>query len=180
MKVGMGKNNKQNNLVVLIKIDAYTTKKRYLPYGLMYIANSLERAGYEVKILHNTDQHFLKKDLTNFLSFIKNNDPLFIGFSVNTGRSTQLSALFSKEIKRDDNKNTIVWGGVHPTILPKECLLEKYIDFVVLDEGEESVVELAQALQGKRKIETIRGIGYKKNNTKKPFRTGNCRLPGCS
>jgi anaerobic magnesium-protoporphyrin IX monomethyl ester cyclase len=38
----------------------------------------------------------------------------------------------------------VVWGGVHPTLRPQECL--EYADFVCVGEGEESLVELARAL----------------------------------
>jgi len=149
-----------NNLIILIKLDGYNTNQRYLPYGLMYIANSLEKAGYKVKIFHNSEKSFLKEDMNKFLSYVKENKPLFTGFSVNTGRSTGFSAELSRKIKELDKDNIIVWGGVHPTIVPKQCLSEDYIDYVVLDEGEESIVELAEGIQGKREVKSIQGIGH--------------------
>ena len=94
---------------------------------------------------------------------IEKSNPLFIGFSVNTGPSTSLSAEFSETIKNDIGDIPIVWGGVHPTMVPHQCLSENYIDFVVLGEGEETIVELSHALEGQKELSSIRGIGYKQN-----------------
>jgi len=36
----------------------------------------------------------------------------------------------------------VVFGGVHPSVFPEEVLADKNVDFVVLDEGEETMSEL--------------------------------------
>ena len=38
----------------------------------------------------------------------------------------------------------IIWGGIHPTIRPEECL--QYADLVCVGEGEQTIVELAQRI----------------------------------
>ncbi len=48
----------------------------------------------------------------------------------------------------------VVWGGIHPTIRPKECL--QNADFVITGEGEEAFVDLANALAESR---DVTGIG---------------------
>jgi len=50
----------------------------------------------------------------------------------------------------------VVWGGVHPTLRPQECL--EHADFVCVGEGEESLVELARALECGGEITSIPGI----------------------
>lgn len=50
----------------------------------------------------------------------------------------------------------IVWGGVHPTLRPGECL--EHADFVCLGEGEASLVELALALERGEDLSTISAI----------------------
>ena len=42
----------------------------------------------------------------------------------------------------------VVWGGVHATIMPEDVLKEDYVDYVVINEGEEIVQELARMLAG--------------------------------
>lgn len=151
-------------MIILVKIDAYATNITYPPYGPLYVADSLEKAGYEVQILHNTHLYSLDKDLKKFKKIIEKKDPLFVGCSVNTGRSTTQSAILSESIKNNNDETPIVWGGVHPTVLPGQCVSENYIDFVVIGEGEETTVELAQSIEGTRDINSVRGVAYTQNN----------------
>ncbi|MDO8674459.1 MAG: radical SAM protein, partial [Dehalococcoidia bacterium] len=56
-----------------------------------------------------------------------------------------MSSSFDKAIQitrslRRSTKAPIVWGGIHPTVCPEECL--DYADFVCVGEGEEALPEL--------------------------------------
>ncbi|MCB9008935.1 MAG: cobalamin B12-binding domain-containing protein [Ardenticatenaceae bacterium] len=42
----------------------------------------------------------------------------------------------------------VVWGGVHATIMPMDVLKEEYVDFVIVNEGEETAQEFALLLAG--------------------------------
>jgi len=53
----------------------------------------------------------------------------------------------------------VVMGGAHPTFLPDEAL--EHADFVVRGEGEEAIVELLEALDGKRSINSVAGVSYR-------------------
>jgi radical SAM superfamily enzyme YgiQ (UPF0313 family) len=53
----------------------------------------------------------------------------------------------------------VVLGGPHSTFLPEEGLL--YADYVVRGEGEETLVELVDALRTSRPLNTIKGLSYK-------------------
>ncbi|UCD73218.1 MAG: B12-binding domain-containing radical SAM protein [Candidatus Bathyarchaeota archaeon] len=149
-------------MIDLVKIDADPTEHRNVPHGLLRVGGSLEQAGYEVRVLHNLESRRLDVDLERFVRIVDQDDPLFVGISVLTGKQTADSVEFSMRLKdRCDVK--VVWGGVHPTLLPRQCLQESFIDFVVIGEGEETAVELAEALEGKRPISKVRGLGYKEN-----------------
>ncbi|WP_129674911.1 B12-binding domain-containing radical SAM protein [Candidatus Chloroploca sp. Khr17] len=52
----------------------------------------------------------------------------------------------------------VIWGGIHPTVRPDECL--QYADLVCIGEGEQAIVELVQALAEGRSYKTIRNLGY--------------------
>lgn len=62
-------------------------------------------------------------------------------------------------------KIPVVMGGAHPTFLPEESL--EHADYVVRGEGEETVTELVQFLEGTLSIEKIRGVSYWKNGSPK-------------
>ncbi len=129
------------------------------PLALLYVGGALKKAGYEVNVLHLNGEDNPKK---NAVKILKTN-PFFIGFSSITGPQIKQSAEISKELKKLTSIS-IVWGGVHASLLSQQVISEDYVDYVVIGEGEETFVELTQALEGKIPIEKVRGIAYKKNN----------------
>lgn len=68
-----------------------------------------------------------------------------------------------------------VWGGVHATIMPADVLREAYVDFVIVNEGEQTAQEFTHALQNGQAWETIRGLAWKNGdghvvtNPERPF-----------
>lgn len=55
----------------------------------------------------------------------------------------------------------IVWGGYFPTNYTQAALNASYVDFIVRGQGEDTFVELLEALRGKRSLEGILGLSYK-------------------
>jgi radical SAM superfamily enzyme YgiQ (UPF0313 family) len=55
-------------------------------------------------------------------------------------------------------------GGPHPTLFPKQTAEDRAVDFVVKDEGEDTMLELVRALENnKTDFKDIRSITYKSN-----------------
>lgn len=163
-----------NKDIVLVKICASSRGCVYVPWGPVYIGSVLKKNGYNVKILNNDLESKVNKDLIKFEKIITDIDPLYIGFSVSTGDHLKYVAYFAKKMKAYGCK--IVFGGPHPTILPEEVLREDYVDFVVIGEGEETLLELTRAIENPKgaNLGSIKGIGYKINwnimiNEKRPF-----------
>ncbi len=127
------------------------------PLGLLYIGDALKKSGYEVRVLH-----YPSEDIIRYAREVVKNKPLFVAFSVFTANGIRSTANMCREIKRLSDI-PIVWGNAHPTLLREQCLNEPYIDIVVFGEGEETVVELAQAIEKGQELKDIRGIGYKEN-----------------
>ena len=57
----------------------------------------------------------------------------------------------------------VMWGGVHPTIRPEECL--QYADMVCIGEGEESTLELLNRMQRKEPYWDTKGFWFKRDGT---------------
>ncbi|MFQ5646197.1 MAG: B12-binding domain-containing radical SAM protein, partial [bacterium] len=55
----------------------------------------------------------------------------------------------------------VVWGGVHPTVRPDECL--DYADYVIKGEGEEALLQLIEALGKNGGLEAVGNLVYKKD-----------------
>jgi anaerobic magnesium-protoporphyrin IX monomethyl ester cyclase len=66
----------------------------------------------------------------------------------------------------------IIWGGIHPTLRPDECL--EYADMVCIGEGEISLCQLASEMSGGKPWESLSIPGIHKRNDKRPLAT----LPG--
>lgn len=125
------------------------------PLGILYVAASLEKKGFDVKVI---DSNFGESalNIANRILFL---NPDVIGISSTTPQFIHAVNIASK-IKKTKNIPIII-GGVHPTVLPHEVLKKDCIDFVVIGEGEETFPELCEALTKKRKVKDIRGIGYR-------------------
>lgn len=140
-----------NRPVILANIKS----EPILPMGLLYVGNALKQAGYKVEIYDLKPQ-----EIAHAAKSIADTKPLFLGISTLTGLQTKHSALLSMAIKQLDEKLPIIWGGIHPSILPQDCLKEDYIDAVVIGEGEETVVELANAYYNGAGLKGVLGTGY--------------------
>lgn len=55
----------------------------------------------------------------------------------------------------------IVWGGIHATSCPQECI--KHADAVCIGEGEEAFCELVEAIEKKQDYTDIRNFWFRKN-----------------
>ncbi len=132
-------------------------KVNFLPLGLMAIAAPLDKEGVRVHIIDQCEDSDWKKQLFQYL----NNDLVCVGITVKTGLQIAYSLEVSRLIKQTRPDVTVVWGGVHPTILPEQTVSHQDVDIVVEGDGEETFFELYFALKEKRGLSNIKGISYK-------------------
>ena len=86
------------------------------------------------------------------------------GFSVMTGKSIDGAIKQSIRYKQIIPKAKIVWGGIHPSLLPEQTISEPFIDYVFVGEGEHTLLELIQYLHSDNiDIKEIQGLVYKEN-----------------
>jgi len=116
----------------------------------------LRAAGFETKLFfiplpfEVPYDEVLMKGLSDLL-----NDCQVVGISLTSNyldRAVQLTQWI-----RQTGSQRILWGGIHPTLEPQECL--EHADFVVLGEAERSLPALLRALDGDPS--QIQGIGYR-------------------
>jgi len=139
--------------------DRRRGKVNFLPLGLMAIAAPLEKAGVRVRIIDQCEDADWKELLLGYLK----EKPVCVGITVKTGQQISYSLSVSRLIKDNYPDIPIVWGGVHPTILPEQTVAHPDVDIVVEGDGEETFFELVAALKEKKGLENIKGICYKDN-----------------
>lgn len=78
-----------------------------------------------------------------------------------------------KKIKGVYPNVPIIYGGVHPTLLPEETIKHSLVDAICIGEGEKTIVEYLNRLE-KGESPNVKGIWYKENgkivrNSLRPF-----------
>jgi radical SAM superfamily enzyme YgiQ (UPF0313 family) len=73
-------------------------------------------------------------------------------------------------------KIPIVLGGYHVTLLPNEAMEWPHFDIGVLSEGEHTMLELVEYFAGKKAIEDVQGICYRKSSTSLHFTPARARF----
>lgn len=121
-----------------------TSRQPQYPTGVYKVASFCEDF-YDVTVL---DQR-IDTDIIHMISELisKNDDILCLGLSVMTGEQIKHAIDISQKFHR---KLQIVWGGLHPTILPEQTLKNEFVDYIVVGEGEEAFLNLLCYLSRKR------------------------------
>ncbi len=130
-----------------------------LPLAILSVAAPLVKEGYDVKVIDQRTDKDWEKELKDFIK----KEPLCVGITSMTGSQIKF-ALEASKIVKENSSAYVIWGGVHASLFPKQTLENRYVDFVVIKEGENTFLELIKALQNKKTIEKIKGIAYKKQN----------------
>jgi anaerobic magnesium-protoporphyrin IX monomethyl ester cyclase len=153
--------------VVLAKLESIGSETDvrgfHPPFSILYLADSLERAGFSVRLVH---EEGTRANIQTLVDLVSEESPSFVGLSVVTGPSIIPSLQASMGIK-DRCDVPIVWGGLQPTLLPELTLAKTCIDLLAIGEGEETVVELARVLSQHGfkpdQLADISGIAWKEN-----------------
>jgi anaerobic magnesium-protoporphyrin IX monomethyl ester cyclase len=149
--------------VILAKLEGEQHSLLAPPFGILFLANSLEESGFSTKLYHELGT---KENIQRLVALVAQERPLFVGLSTLTGLSLLPTAWASEAIKKANNV-PIVWGGLHPTMLPEQTLENAFVDIVCIGEGEETITELAAVLreegQQSEKMANVAGIAYKVN-----------------
>ncbi|MBF0320265.1 MAG: B12-binding domain-containing radical SAM protein [Nitrospirae bacterium] len=68
----------------------------------------------------------------------------------------------TKKLKSSLPNVPVIWGGIHPTIRPEECL--EFADMVCVGDGEEAMLDVANNIAAGRDCSTVGNIWSKKSN----------------
>ena len=145
--------NKPSKIVLIYPTNTKAIPK--LPLSVLALAGPLMKAGYNVEICDVVFDDYTKIDYT---------DVLFLGVSSYTDSGIKAGLEISEYVKNKFPEIPIVWGGPHPTTLPIQTIKNKYINIICKEEGEVTVVELANAIYTNNSLANIKGIVWKDND----------------
>lgn len=151
--------------------DKKIGEQAVLPIGLMYLGSYLKKFlcyPHEIKLINTIvdldNPEDLEKKIQEF-------NPDIIGIRL---LSVNLN-YFDKIISTLPSNIPLIVGGPHVNLDPKGTLTKKEVNFIVLNEGEETLLELVTSIiERDDNFSKIKGLGYKKDgeifiNEQRPF-----------
>ena len=80
-----------SNTIFLINFRNH--RDMYPPFGIMYVADALEKVGFSCRLFHETEEY-----LEEFVAQVAEERPLFVGFSTITGPQLKPTIEASKRV----------------------------------------------------------------------------------
>lgn len=160
---------------VLFIVPDYNYLKHFMPdyrgsfhHGVAYMSSYLKMHGHDVSLLHLLSP----ASKQGLVESVKSHSPDLIAFTSFTHQFKEVKRLAS--ILKANFNLPFICGGVHCTIDAERALLESDFDMICVGEGEESMLELANAIQKGNKYDDINNIWLKRNgkiikNPVRPF-----------
>ncbi len=130
-----------------------------MPLGLGYLGAVLENNGYEVEVVdidQNADEiSYLEGEIEQA------SDILCVGLT-STSYSYLTAIAIADRLKKIEPRLPVLMGGCHVSFTVRQTLSRHpAIDIIVKGEGEETVLEVCEALRYKDKLNNIKGIAYR-------------------
>ena len=126
------------------------------PLGILYLSRILEESGHDVEVIDFCAEPLNEKRLKEA---IISSDA--VGMTVLTS-ALENSIKLSRMVKKIDKDIPLIIGGPHCSLYPKQSLLDLNADVSVEGEGEKIILDIVDAITGKKEIHKIRGIHYRR------------------
>ena len=133
-------------------------RANFPPTGLLYIAAALKKEGYSIRCIDACNLSW--RSLEDRIIEAK---PDIVGMTCWTFGRVQVCKT-SYIVRKCFPEAKIIIGGQHATFLPEQMFKAANVDFVVLGEGEETIVELIRAIEANGNFARINGIAYRDSN----------------
>jgi anaerobic magnesium-protoporphyrin IX monomethyl ester cyclase len=159
-------------MIVLYNPKATKPRNRRFPLSILAIAASLEGREEFAIVDGNLDPH----PTESIAALVRKHAVELLAVTVMPGPQTVGAVASCSEIRRCFPNVPIVWGGYFASNYTKTALNARYVDFAVRGQGEQTFLELLDAIRGKRELKNILGLSYKeadgtqRHNPERPMR----------
>jgi len=143
------------------------------PMGAGYIAAVLEQAGYEVSCLDcivagRDEVRQIGDGLCEYglsvervLEQVAALEPDLVGISCQFSVQYTPTRTLIEVLKQNNPTRPIVLGGTHSSAQPEDVLEQTAVDYLVLSEGEQTMVELLDCLSGGEPVSHLDGLAWR-------------------
>lgn len=144
-------------------LETTTLRARMTVFGVLSVATHLEKHGHRVKIFCE-----MTGSKIDYRQVAEADYVAFSFLSYCAPRAYKIA----ERVKREFGQ-PIIMGGSHPSVLPEDAL--RYADYVVRNEGENTMLELINILESGDDPSQILGLSYKDadgvcvHNQSRPF-----------
>ncbi|MFZ5803181.1 MAG: B12-binding domain-containing radical SAM protein [Candidatus Omnitrophota bacterium] len=142
---------------VLIVAPPYRLSPTIFPLGLMYIAAVLQKAGHQVDLIDMDVINLSEAEFTKQLRE-RDYDYLCTGGMITTWNFLRFACDYAKTVKP---QATVIVGGGIITSTPQSFLSVSKADIGVIGEGEETVLDILDAIENRKFLGTVPGIVYR-------------------
>jgi radical SAM superfamily enzyme YgiQ (UPF0313 family) len=140
-----------NTLLISVQKDLDAVGLKYL-HG--YLLNNNHKSSMFYVPDFNLQDTKQQQSIREFVSQI---NPGLIGFSLMSGEY-HATRYLTNFIKSFTKSTPIIWGGIHPTVLPESCL--EHADYACIGEGEQTILDIANAIKNNGKIKDINNLCF--------------------
>jgi anaerobic magnesium-protoporphyrin IX monomethyl ester cyclase len=145
--------------VLLVNPAMISAANARFPLAVLSLSAALESKYAPVIIDGNVDPDFV----ANTVRAAGNTGVAAVGVTVMGGPQLVSAIAVSKAIRERHPALPIVWGGGFPTVCPYAAVNVPYVDYAVRGQGEQTFVELLDALVGGRDVASVAGLTHRSN-----------------
>jgi len=144
-------------MIILYYPKLNKPKNRRFPLSILALAAVLEgREEYEI-----VDGNLEPDPDAAIRALCRSHRVELLAVSVMPGPQ-MVSAIHScKRFRSEFPHIPVVWGGYFPSVYKDATLNASYVDFAARGQGENTLLELIEAIRGVRDLSTIKGLSYK-------------------
>lgn len=146
-------------MIVLYNPKATRPKNRRFPLSILAMAAVIE--GNEDYIIVDGN---LDPNPTDTIMQIMHEHPVeLLATTVMPGPQTVGAVASCRELRTRFPQVPIVWGGYFASNYTAAALNTNYVDYAIRGQGEQTFIELIEAIRGQRERKSIPGLSYKEN-----------------
>lgn len=126
--------------------------------GVRSLSACLKRAGHRSRLVflsHDRTAPYPDEALDDLVRLCRGSD--LIGVTLTTNYFHNVAQITRKLKEALDTP--VLWGGVHPTLRPEECI--RHADMLCLGEGEETLLELVSRMERNVPLDDILGMWFR-------------------